>query len=117
MMCSQPPGIFGVDCQDLNVPKMQTSLHSLAHIPWLPKRDIVHNLYVTLELIHGFENLPSSLAYRMATGDCRPWLLTQVALDVVHHLRGPGEGLLLRLAGTKKDALSLLANEGKGLWI
>jgi hypothetical protein len=53
----------------------------------------------------------------MATGDCRPWLLTQVALDVVHYLRGPGEGLLLRLTGTKKDALSLLANEGKGLWI
>jgi hypothetical protein len=34
-----------------------------------------------------------------------------------HHLRGPGKGLLLRLAGTKKDALSLLTDEGKGLWI
>jgi hypothetical protein len=35
-----------------------------------------------------------------------------VALDMVHHLRGPGEGLLL-LASTKKDALSLLADERK----
>jgi hypothetical protein len=36
---------------------------------------------------------------------------------MVHHLCGLGEGLLLLLASTKKDALSLLADEGKGLWI
>jgi hypothetical protein len=39
-----------------------------------------------------------------------------VALDIVYHLRGPGEGLLL-LADIKKDALSLLADKRKGLWI
>jgi hypothetical protein len=38
-----------------------------------------------------------------------------VALDVVYYLRGPGEGLFLVFAGIKKDALSLLANKGKGL--
>ena len=51
----------------------------------------------------------------MVTGDYRSWLLTQVTLDVVHHLCRPGKGLLLRLASIKKDALSLLADEGKGL--
>ena len=51
----------------------------------------------------------------MATSDCRSRLLAQVALDVVHHLRGPGEGLFLVFAGIKKDALSLFADEGKGL--
>jgi hypothetical protein len=68
-----------------------------------------------LKLTHVLENLPSSLTYWMATGDCRSWLHTQVALDVVHHLRGPGEGLFLVFAGIKKDALSLFADEGKGL--
>jgi hypothetical protein len=116
MMCLQPPGIFGVDYQDLNVLKMQTSLYSLAHIPWLSKYDFVHDLYIKLELIYGFENQPTSLAYRMAIADYWSWLPTQVALDMVHHLRGPREGLLL-LASTKKDTLSLLADEGKGLWI
>ena len=51
----------------------------------------------------------------MATSDCRSRLLAQVALDVVHHLRGPGEGLFLVFAGTKKDILSLFTDEGKGL--
>jgi hypothetical protein len=69
-----------------------------------------------LELIHGFENQLSSFTYWMATGDRLSWLPTQVALDVVHHLRWAGKGLLL-LAGTKKDVLSLLADEGEGLWI
>jgi hypothetical protein len=68
-----------------------------------------------LKLTHVLENLPSSFTYWMATGDCRSWLHTQVALDVVHHLREPGEGLFLVFAGTKKDALSLFADEGKGL--
>jgi hypothetical protein len=67
--------------------KMQTSILPLAHIPWVPECDTVHDLYMMLELIHGFENQPSSLAYRMATGDRLSWLLPQVALDVVHHLR------------------------------
>ena len=53
----------------------------------------------------------------MATSDYRSWLPTQVALDVVHHLRGLGKSLLVRLVSTKKDALSLLADEGKGLCI
>lgn len=74
----------------------------------------MHDLHVTLEFIHGLENQPSSLAYRMATSDRRSWLLTQVALDVVHHFCRPGKGLLL-ITSTEKDALSLLANEGKGL--
>jgi hypothetical protein len=53
----------------------------------------------------------------MATGDRLSWLPTQVALDMVHHLRWAGEGLLILLAGTKEDALGLLADEGEGLWI
>jgi 2'-5' RNA ligase len=92
--------------------KCKTASFPLAHIPGVPKCDTMHDLHVTLEFIHGLENQPSSLAYRMATGDRRPWLPTQVALDVVHHFRGPGKGLLL-LTGTKKDALSLLADEGE----
>jgi hypothetical protein len=68
-----------------------------------------------LKLTHVLENLPSSLTYWMAISDCRSQLYTQVALDVVHHLRGPGEGLFLVFAGIKKDALSLFADEGKGL--
>jgi len=38
-----------------------------------------------------------------------------VALNVVYHLYRPGKGLLLCLAGTKKDILSLLVNKGKGI--
>jgi hypothetical protein len=38
----------------------------------------------------------------------------QVALSIVHHLCKLREGLLC-LANIKKDALSLLANKGKGL--
>jgi hypothetical protein len=38
-----------------------------------------------------------------------------VALDIIYYLRGLKEGLLLLLASIKKDALSLLANKGKGL--
>jgi hypothetical protein len=47
----------------------------------------MYDLYMMLELIHSFENQASSLACWMATGDRLSWLPTQVALDVVHHLR------------------------------
>jgi hypothetical protein len=88
---------------------MQTSPLSLAHIPWVSKCDTVIFFDMKLKLTHGLKNQSSSLAYRMATGECRSWLPTQVALDVVHHLRGAGEGLFLVFAGTKKDASSLFA--------
>jgi hypothetical protein len=68
-----------------------------------------------LKLTYSLENHSSSLAYLMAISDGWSWLLTQVAFDVVHYLRNPGKGLLLPLAGTKKDILSLFANKGKGL--
>jgi hypothetical protein len=70
---------------------------------------------MTLKLIHGFENLLTSLVYRIVTGDCQSWLFTQVALYVVYYLRGPGEGLFLIFTSIKKDILSLFVNKGKGL--
>jgi hypothetical protein len=76
---------------------------------------MVSFFHMKLKLTHGLENQFTSLAYRMTTGDCRSWLFAQVTLDVVHHLRGPGEGLFLVFAGTKKDALSLFADKGKRL--
>ena len=77
----------------------------------------MHDLDIILELIHGFENQLSSLVYQMATGDHLSWLPTQVALNIVHYLCRPGKGLLLCLTSIEKDILSLLADEGKGLWI
>jgi hypothetical protein len=38
-----------------------------------------------------------------------------MALDMVHYLCGPEEGLFLVFAGIKKDILSLFTDEGKGL--
>jgi hypothetical protein len=87
----------------------------LAYILWVPKCDIISFFYMKLKLTYCLENQSSSLVYLMATGDGWSWLLMQVALDVVHYLCSPGKGLLLPLTGTKKDILSLFADEGKGL--
>lgn len=70
---------------------------------------------MTLKLIHGFENLLTSLVYRIATSDCQSRLLIQVALYIVYYLYGLGEGLFLIFANIKKDTLSLFVNKGKGL--
>jgi len=55
-----------------------------------------------LKLTHFLENLPNSLIYWMAIGDCRSWLYTQVILDVVYYFCGLGEDFFLVFAGIKK---------------
>jgi hypothetical protein len=95
--------------------KFKPASFPLAHIPRVSKCDTVLNFHMTLKFIHGLENQPSSLVYRIATGDLRPWLLTQVALDVVYYLRRPREGLLLLLTYIEENVLSLLVDKGKGL--
>jgi IS5 family transposase len=78
-----------------------------AHIRWLPKPDTVHDFHVMLEVHHIVEDQLRYLTYRMETGYRFCWLPTQVALNVVHHLRRPGKCL------ATKDTLSFLADEGE----
>lgn len=71
----------------------------------------MHDFHVMLEVHYIVENQPRRLVYPMATAYRFCGLLTQVALNVVHYLRRPGEGL------ATKDALSLVVDEGERLWI
>lgn len=106
---TNPIGPRRVNCRPASQP--------LAYIPQVSKCDMVSFFHIKLKLTHGLENYSSSLAYLMATSDYQSWLFMQVALDIVHHLCSPGKGLLFPLADTKKDALSLFANERKGLQV
>jgi len=78
LTCS--PGLLESTAQVLvgGYAHMQTGLHFVEHIPWLPKCDTVHSLYVILEMIDAVKNQPSVLTYWMATCHSRSWLFTQV---------------------------------------
>lgn len=49
--------------KEKSVYEKQRSLFCRTHKPWFPKRDAVHGLYMTFEMLHVFENKPLRLVY------------------------------------------------------
>jgi hypothetical protein len=93
---------------------------SLAHIPWLSKRDAMDSRDVILEMVDVVKNQALRLTHRMVTGDrliCS--LVFQVnVFHMVHHV---GDALkaatalliLIPFISNANDTLRLLADEGE----
>jgi hypothetical protein len=100
----------------------QSSLFCRTHKPWFPKRDAVHGLYMTFEMLHVFENKPLRLArwgitlypgLRISSFEMNPF-------NVIHHLRRAAKRahpffVALRFVPNADGALGL--GEDKREWL